>query len=243
MGQYHMVFNLDRKEYLCPHNFGEGIKLGEFGCGENGTMTALAFLLAESNGQGGGDFEDHPLAGSWARDRIVISGDYAEDETKGTKFYRKVPSETGRGNLYHLVDLPDSGWREISLDVIKALAEDYWVCRHYAKLENQGFGSAFREEIAPQLAKTSRQFRTLRAAERRRMNKLKKIDPEGKRSKLKYELERALVNLDDPREKTLLCMTKVAEALQEAGLALTVTPPPVQRARNPLTETGRILKA
>jgi hypothetical protein len=54
MGQYHMVVNLDRGEYLFPHHLGDGLKLLEFGCG-GGTMTALAVLLAVDNGRGLGD--------------------------------------------------------------------------------------------------------------------------------------------------------------------------------------------
>ena len=78
MGQYYKICNLDQKEYLHPHKFGDGMKLLEFGCSSSGTMTALAVLLAEGNGRGGGDLNyDHPLIGSWAGDRIVIMGDYA----------------------------------------------------------------------------------------------------------------------------------------------------------------------
>lgn len=30
MGQYYMVMNLAKKEYLHPHHFGDGLKLMEF---------------------------------------------------------------------------------------------------------------------------------------------------------------------------------------------------------------------
>jgi hypothetical protein len=55
MGQYHLVVNLDRKEFIHPHRFGDGLKLLEFGCSADGTLTGLAILLACSNGRGGGD--------------------------------------------------------------------------------------------------------------------------------------------------------------------------------------------
>ena len=81
MGQYHVVANLDKKEFLHPHHFGDGLKLMEFGNSCEGTMTGLAVLLAEQNGRGGGDLRsEHPVIGSWARDRIVIAGDYYEDD-------------------------------------------------------------------------------------------------------------------------------------------------------------------
>lgn len=84
MGQYHLILNLDKRQYLEPHAFGEGAKLLEFGCSMEGTMTALAALLARDNGKGGGDLyppegtSDTALIGSWAGDRIVIAGDYGE---------------------------------------------------------------------------------------------------------------------------------------------------------------------
>lgn len=64
MGQYHMVANLDRKEFLYPHKFGDGLKLLEFGCSANGTLTGLALLLASAckgGARGGGDI--HPWRG------------------------------------------------------------------------------------------------------------------------------------------------------------------------------------
>lgn len=86
MGQYHFVCNKTKHEYLNPHGFGDGLKLMEFGCSMGGTMTALAILLASSNGRGGGDAridDDHPLievVGSWAGDEIAIIGDYHEED-------------------------------------------------------------------------------------------------------------------------------------------------------------------
>ena len=78
MGQYHYPVNLTKKQYLDPHKFGDGLKLREFGCNSHGTMTALTYLLASSNGRGGGDFLRGSRAGSWAGDKIAIIGDYSE---------------------------------------------------------------------------------------------------------------------------------------------------------------------
>lgn len=105
MGQYHYVLNLDRKEYLHPHRFGDGLKLLEFGSSGEGTMTGLAVLLAVSNGRGGGDLSmqeydrdkgemvytaervrvlDEYVVGRWGGDRIAIVGDYyAEADIPG----------------------------------------------------------------------------------------------------------------------------------------------------------------
>jgi len=80
MGQYYVIVNLDKKEYIHPHKFGDGLKLLEFGTSSCGTMTGLTILLADGNGQGGGDLQsDHTIIGSWAGDRIVVSGDYADE--------------------------------------------------------------------------------------------------------------------------------------------------------------------
>ncbi len=84
MGQYHYVVNLDKRQFLMPHRFGDGLKLLEFASSSYGTLAALALVLAASTdggqGRGGGDpHEPHPLIGSWAGDRLAIVGDYAED--------------------------------------------------------------------------------------------------------------------------------------------------------------------
>ena len=85
MGQYYLTVNLDKKQCLHPHAFGDGLKLLEFGASRCGTLTALAILLSDGNGRGCGDLhvpEDHPLGGlvgSWTGDRIVVAGDYADD--------------------------------------------------------------------------------------------------------------------------------------------------------------------
>lgn len=79
MGQYYELFNLDKKEYVHAHRIGNGLKLMEQ-CGfEKSTATGLWLLLANSNGRGGGDALPHPLIGSWAGDRILVQGDYAEE--------------------------------------------------------------------------------------------------------------------------------------------------------------------
>lgn len=81
MGQYYRVANLDKKQVLKPHDFGHGAKLMEFAGAGDGMMRALAVLLADGNGRGGGDLDStDPLVGSWAGDRIVVVGDYADDD-------------------------------------------------------------------------------------------------------------------------------------------------------------------
>lgn len=77
MGQYHLIVNMDKKEFLHPHHAGDGLKLWEFSSGN--TMVCLAVLLAKHDGGGGGDFDLKGLSGQWAGDKIAIVGDYGED--------------------------------------------------------------------------------------------------------------------------------------------------------------------
>ena len=125
MGQYYRIINLDKKEFLNPYAFGDGAKLLEFGASGSGEMCGLAILLADGNGQGGGDLfvpEDAPesvknAVGSWAGDRIVISGDYAE----AGRFIE------GEKTLYQMCK--DGEFKDISDLVIEAMCHDECLCR------------------------------------------------------------------------------------------------------------------
>lgn len=87
MGQYHYVANLDKREFLHPHKFGDGLKLLEFGRSTDGTLLGLTLLLAASNhdrdgegafsgNRGGGDF--HVWADPYGDGRDV--GDVTKDD-------------------------------------------------------------------------------------------------------------------------------------------------------------------
>jgi len=78
MGQYHILVNLTKNQFVHPHQIGNGLKLLEQAGWEYSTSTALMMLIAGSSGRGCGDFEGHPLVGSWAGDKIAMIGDYAE---------------------------------------------------------------------------------------------------------------------------------------------------------------------
>lgn len=79
MGQYHKLYNIDKKEFVHPHGIDNGLKLMEQVGFEKSTSSALFLLVSNSNGQGGGDAEYHDFIGRWAGDRIVVQGDYACD--------------------------------------------------------------------------------------------------------------------------------------------------------------------
>ena len=122
MGQYYYIVNLDKRQFLHPHKLGDGLKLLEFGCSHN-TMVCLAVLLADGNGRGGGDLHSkNPLVGSWAGDRIVIAGDYAD---KG----RFVPEGlTGDGDdPLTLYKLAGASYEDISWAIAEAACDDTYI--------------------------------------------------------------------------------------------------------------------
>lgn len=122
MGQYYLICNLDKRQYLCPHSFGDGAKLMEFGGSGSGTMLGLAVLLSSGNGRGGGDLSaTDSLIGSWAGDRIVIVGDY--DDTG--KFMNPVQITEGGKNT-NLYGYAGKYFEDISYKVIAVLARDDW---------------------------------------------------------------------------------------------------------------------
>jgi hypothetical protein len=47
MGQYYLIVNLDKKQYLHPHRFGDGLKLLEFGASGGGPDGPLAPSLKD----------------------------------------------------------------------------------------------------------------------------------------------------------------------------------------------------
>jgi len=97
-------------------------------------MAGLAVLLADGNGRGGGDLRsENPIIGSWAGDRVVIAGDYADEGNWGVE-----------GSLYAVSE----DWEDISDKVIEALSDDSYLCEDLAKRAREGWPG---EDIAPGL--------------------------------------------------------------------------------------------
>ena len=74
MGQYFLIVNTTKKEYLHPHRFGEGLKFMEFTVDGCGIMHGLAHLLAQSSS--GVAIDDLEVTGRWVGAHVVIVGDY-----------------------------------------------------------------------------------------------------------------------------------------------------------------------
>jgi len=137
MGQYYIAVNISKGEWLHPHRFGDGLKLLEFGSSGDGTMLGLAVLLASGNGRGGGDLNsENKIVGSWAGDRIIIVGDYADaDESLLPMDWKKKWVPYAKKNKLErpndppaLYDYAQAALKDISEDVIVALCDDRY-CR------------------------------------------------------------------------------------------------------------------
>jgi hypothetical protein len=136
MGQYYITVNVDKKQYLHPHKFGNGLKLMEFSSDGEGIAQALMLLLAHSNNRGGGDLHtENKLIGSWAGDRIVVAGDYDDDwlfvpdEYKDTSKhdadYGKRLHHDNSGSYYGetLYSTAKRFFKDISDDIIREVAK------------------------------------------------------------------------------------------------------------------------
>jgi hypothetical protein len=130
MGQFFYVVNLDKREYLEPHALNNMAKLMEFGSSGHGTMLGLAILLANSNGRGNGDCRSKsPIIGSWAGDRVVIAGEYANerDACEPSNHDRDGNEKEGEyKNIY--TQCKENKYKNISALVMGALKEDEELC-------------------------------------------------------------------------------------------------------------------
>jgi hypothetical protein len=93
MGQYYKPINIDKKQYVYSHDFGNGLKLMEHSYVGNHFVNAVESLLCEG--------------GAWHGDRIVWAGDYADPE-KGARAKRYKDSsgqmKSFKPNLFDLID-------------------------------------------------------------------------------------------------------------------------------------------
>ena len=115
MGQYFMVANYDKKQFLHPHKFGDGLKAIEF-IGNRGTMGALGFLLANPLNQSSDfslpdDDDSRALQGSWAGNRIEILGDYHD---------KNHPVD------YSTISQELDGWEDISVLMWNIVEANSW---------------------------------------------------------------------------------------------------------------------
>jgi len=115
MGQYYVIINLDKREYLHPHRFDDGMKAKEW-LWSGDICRALSVLLIDGDGRGGGDVNS-PLCGRWAGDRIVIAGDYGDKAKFVDKEFLLVGTEPT-----NVFDIACEQFNDISREVIEELA-------------------------------------------------------------------------------------------------------------------------
>jgi len=86
MGQYFMPVNLDKRQFVDPHDYGSGLKLMEHSWLENGLVNAILYLLRPG--------------GNWHRNRIVWAGDYMDKGLFLKEFGKRAKDKT----LYAFMD-------------------------------------------------------------------------------------------------------------------------------------------
>ena len=98
MGQYHRAVCIEAEEGLNPYTLGTGAKEGEQGFSRPAAPNAIAALVCARGGNQPADCSQSPVIGRWAGKRVLVQGDYAEDED--------VPGWQGPplSLLYHSMD-------------------------------------------------------------------------------------------------------------------------------------------
>lgn len=152
MGQYWMVVNLDKHEYVLPHAVGTGLKLWEQLANHPGTGAALIVLCAAMpEARGGGDFDldanwhgpERDMAvypggpapmpegyqsiarrtiGRWAGDRIALVGDYAEDADLASE--HAASTIYGRCRRDGDEPTPEADYTDVSADVAAVIEHE-----------------------------------------------------------------------------------------------------------------------
>ncbi len=158
MGQYYKIVNLDKNEFLDTYTFNDGAKLLEFGCSSEGILTALAILLADGNGRGGGDLHsENPIIGSWAGDRIVVAGDYADKHNFLSIEQIAKHKMLKDGEDPNLYDHAAEHFKDISEDVLIAMLDDQYIYQVYEKADLYGKAKDIFEKVKKKRSRDQKQ--------------------------------------------------------------------------------------
>jgi hypothetical protein len=119
MGQYHVVANIDKQEYIHPHALDIGLKQVEQLHSTPSTPHALFMLLCASNHRGGGDIRlpEGPVLGRWVGDRIVVVGDYS-----GAADFPESLDDVDGDRLW---DTVMSSYKDISSEIREAFQSEF----------------------------------------------------------------------------------------------------------------------
>ena len=120
MGQYHLLVNSDKKEFVNPRDLGYGAKQFEH-TGFIGDLPFIQYLLTTcSPDRGGGDYAitefNKEIIGRWVGDRVFILGDYTE--------MGDVPKVRSAHNFWKQIHAKDTLWVNISELALAAVEND-----------------------------------------------------------------------------------------------------------------------
>lgn len=98
MGEAFIVVNKTKKEYIHPHTFGDGYKLGEILCSARGTLTALGVLLLDEESHDHQHLDEDgrnalwvpKMLGRWVDDSIVMLGEYSNSQDPSYEVVRET---------------------------------------------------------------------------------------------------------------------------------------------------------
>lgn len=136
MGQYHVLVNVDKREYVNPRSIGLGVKQWEHSSHPEfptyGSLAdAMYILTMTSPARGGGDMPGSKVSGRWAGDRVMVVGDYTKDDDLSAEFlgsdlynqaqetYTEIGEEVRRAftTIYGLrFTYGQYGWESMALD-------------------------------------------------------------------------------------------------------------------------------
>jgi len=132
LGQYFVIANLDKKEFVNPHVLGCGLKLMEQVGVEFGTGSVLLLLLSSDSREAYPSKD--PIVGSWCGDRIVVAGDYNYPHVyAGCCPLEEREELMSEENRFPLTE--DDFFTDISLKIAKVIEE---------VLEGEFYGSGWR---------------------------------------------------------------------------------------------------
>lgn len=115
MGQYYYPVELEKKEHLYSHDFGNGLKLMEHSWLDNNFVQAVEMLLVEG--------------GRWDKHKIVWAGDYADPEEEGSEHYQHDEN----GNPINIQSMLDD--KDKLVFVIEACPPDHHFLINFDKKE------------------------------------------------------------------------------------------------------------
>lgn len=109
-----LILNFTRQEYLSPEDCGEGGGFPAIYASHGGVLLLLAILLADGNGQGGGDLRsDATIIGTWRGNRLAIVNETVTDSALSQIGVEQVP-------LYEQAKVM---WKNVTAEAIEAVKQ------------------------------------------------------------------------------------------------------------------------